>query len=225
MAAASSMMLGLTSCSDFLEEENKVGETAGLAYKTPAGLEGLVANCYTFARGWYGKEAGLGLSEMGTDLFYYGYDNKQKSLCSYNFNAAALENNVADNPCLDNYWELFYSATDVCNNAIKYVNDANFLGEDLKNRYLGEAYFLRAFYYFHMVNTWGAIPYNSEPVTAQNFNPTRMPENEVFGKVLDDLDESIAKFEAAGYKTKADGRANYWAAKALRSRVLLYAAS
>lgn len=73
MAAASSMMLGLTSCSDFLEEENKVGETAGLAYKTPAGLEGLVANCYTFARGWYGKEAGLGLSEMGTDLFYYGY--------------------------------------------------------------------------------------------------------------------------------------------------------
>ena len=225
MAAASSMMLGLTSCSDFLEEENKVGETAGLAYKTPAGLEGLVASCYTFARGWYGKEAGLGLSEMGTDLFYYGYDNKQKSLCSYNFNAAALENNVADNPCLDNYWELFYSATDVCNNAIKYVNDANFLSEDLKNRYLGEAHFLRAFYYFHMVNTWGAIPYNSEPVTAQNFNPTRMPENEVFGKVLDDLDESIAKFEAAGYKTKADGRANYWAAKALRSRVLLYAAS
>ncbi len=37
MAAASSMMLGLTSCSDFSEEENKVGETAGLAYKTPAG--------------------------------------------------------------------------------------------------------------------------------------------------------------------------------------------
>ncbi len=55
------MMLGLTSCSDFLEEENKVGETADLTYKTPSGLEGLVANCYTFARGWYGKEAGFGL--------------------------------------------------------------------------------------------------------------------------------------------------------------------
>ena len=36
MAAASSMMLGLTSCSDFLEEENKVGETADLTYKTPS---------------------------------------------------------------------------------------------------------------------------------------------------------------------------------------------
>ncbi len=60
----------------------------------------------------------------------------------------ALENNVADNPCLDHYWELFYSATDVCNNALKYINEATFLGDEEKNRYLGEAYFLRAFYYF-----------------------------------------------------------------------------
>ena len=162
---------------------------------------------------------------MGTDLFYSGYDNKQKGLCSYNLSAAALENNVADNPCLDHYWEMFYSATDVCNNAIKYVNDATFLGEDEKNRDLGEAYFMRAFYYFHMVNIWGAIPYNAEPVTAQNFTPVRTPENVVYGNILNDLDESIAKFEAAGYKTKADGRANYWAAKAFRARVLLYAAS
>ena len=79
MAVASSMMMGLTtSCSDFLEEDNKVGTTADLTYSTQAGIDGLVANCYTFARGWYGKEAALGLSEMGTDLFYYGYDNKQK---------------------------------------------------------------------------------------------------------------------------------------------------
>lgn len=225
LAAASSMMMGLTSCSDFLEEDNKVGETADLTYKTPAGLDGLVANCYTFARGWYGKEAGLGLSEMGTDLFYYGYDNKQKGLLSYNLSAASLDANTADNPCLDQYWELYYSATDVCNNAIKYVNEATFLGNDQKNRELAEAYFMRAFYYFHMVNIWGAIPYNSEPVTAQNFNPVRTPENEVYGNILTDLDKAVELFNAANYKTKADGRANYWAAKALRARVLLYAAS
>ena len=225
LAAASSMMMGLTSCSDFLEEDNKVGETADLTYKTPAGLDGLVANCYTFARGWYGKEAGLGLSEMGTDLFYYGYDNKQKGLLSYNLSAASLDANTADNPCLDQYWELYYSATDVCNNAIKYVNEATFLTDADKNRELAEAYFMRAFYYFHMVNIWGAIPYNSEPITAQNFNPVRTPENEVYGNILTDLDKAVELFDAANYKTKADGRANYWAAKALRARVLLYAAS
>ena len=225
LAAASSMMMGLTSCSDFLEEDNKVGETADLTYKTPSGLEGLVANCYTFARGWYGKEAGLGLSEMGTDLFYYGYDNKQKGLLSYNLTAAALDGNTADNPCLDQYWELYYSATDVCNNAIKYVGEATFLSEEQKNRELAEAYFMRAFYYFHMVNIWGAIPYNDAPVTAQNFNPVRTPENVVYGNILTDLDKAVDLFKAANYTTKADGRANYWAARALRARVLLYAAS
>lgn len=225
LAAASSLMMSLSSCSDFLEEDNKVGETADLTYNTPTGLEGLVANCYTFARGWYGKEAGLGLSEMGTDLFYYGYDNKQKSLLKYDVTPAALESNTSDNPCLDHYWELFYAATDVCNNAIKYVSENTFTTEETKNRYLGEAYFLRAFYYFHMVNIWGAIPYNDAPVTEQNFTPTRTPENKVYGNVLSDLDASIDYFQKANYMTKADGRANYWAARALKARVLLYAAS
>lgn len=224
--AASAVMFGMTSCSDFLTEDNKVGETAELSYSTPNGLEGLVADCYTFARGWYGKEAGLGLSEMGTDLFYYGYDNKQKSLCSYTFTSASLGNgNTADNPCLDDYWELFYCATDVCNNAIKYVGDATFLSATTKNQYLGETHFLRAFYYFHLVNIWGDVPYFDTPTTAQVFKPVRMAENKVYGKILEDIDKSIAYFDEAGYKTKEDGRANYWAARALKARVLLYAAS
>ena len=79
MLASALALLSTPSCNDVLIEDNKTGETADLTYSTKAGLDGLVASCYSFARGWYGKEAGLGLSEMGTDLFYYGYDNKQKS--------------------------------------------------------------------------------------------------------------------------------------------------
>ena len=54
---------------------------------------------------------------MGRDLFYFGYDNKQKSMLKYDISAEALGNNVADNPCLDEYWEMFYAGVDVCNNA------------------------------------------------------------------------------------------------------------
>lgn len=223
--ATSALLFSTPSCSDLLVEDNKAGETADLTYATKAGVDGLVASCYSFARGWYGKEAGLGLSEMGTDLFYYGYDNKQKSLCSYTLTAEALNDNSSDNASLDHYWELFYSAVDVCNNALKYVPVNANISESVKNQYLGEAYFLRAFYYLHMVNIWGAIPYNSTPISKIDYNPVRMPEEEVYGKILDDLDKSIAAFDAAGYKTKAQGRANYWSAKALKARTLLYAAS
>ncbi len=56
--AATALTLGTTSCSDFLEEENKVGMTADLTYSTSAGNQGLVNSCYSYSRGWRGKEAG-----------------------------------------------------------------------------------------------------------------------------------------------------------------------
>lgn len=216
----------LSSCQEeFLEEVNKTGETADLTYSTKTGIEGLVAACYSFARGWYGKEAGLGLSEMGTDLFYYGYDNKQKSLNSYDITPVSLDGNSSDNASLDHYWEMFYAATDVCNNALYYLAENEAINESAKSQYMGEAYFMRAFYYFHMVNIWGPIPYNSEPVANIVTDPERMPEEEVYSNVLSDLDLAIQAFDQAGYTTKEEGRANYWAARALKARVLLYAAS
>lgn len=223
--AAAALVMSTPSCSDFLEEDNKAGMTADLTYSTASGIQGLVSSAYSFARGWYGKEAGLGLSETGTDLFYYGYDNKQKSLNTYNITAESLDGNSSDNASLDHYWEMFYCAVDVCNTALKYVPENKVIAENLRSRFMGEAYFLRAFYYFHMVNIWGPIPYNSEPQTEIVTNPTRLSEEEVYNNILDDLDKSIAAFQAANYMIKSDGRANYWAARALKARVLLYAAS
>ncbi|HNZ68221.1 MAG: RagB/SusD family nutrient uptake outer membrane protein [Prolixibacteraceae bacterium] len=225
LLAATVLVLGTPSCSDFLEEDNKAGMTADLTYSTTSGIQGLIASAYSFARGWYGKEAGLGLSEMGTDLFYYGYDNKQKSLNSYNLTAVSLDGNSADNASLDHYWEMFYCAVDVCNTALKYVPLNTVIAESLRDRFMGEAYFLRAFYYLHMVNIWGPIPYNSEPQSTIVTNPVRVPEEVVYSNILSDLDNSIAAFDKAGYKIKSDGRANYWAARALKARTLLYAAS
>ena len=227
---ASALMTGFTSCSDFLEEDNKAGSTADLTYSTATGLSGLVNSMYAFSRGWWGKEAGLGLSEMGSDLFYYGYDNKQKSLNSYDISSAALDDDSSDNPCLDHYWELFYCAIDVCNNTIYYVgNSEDIISDDKKNAYLGEAYFMRALYYFQMVQIWGPLPYNSEPITTVTTDPVRIPEEEVVSNILSDIDTAMDYFEAASVMKKASatstGHGTYYAAQALKARVLLFAAS
>ena len=50
--AATSLTTGFTSCSDFLEEDNKTGMTADLTYNTVSGIEGLVKSCYAYTRGW-----------------------------------------------------------------------------------------------------------------------------------------------------------------------------
>lgn len=220
-----------TSCSDYLEEDNKTGETADLAYNTVSGIDGLVYSAYSYARGWWGKEPSLGLAEMGGDTFYYGYDNKQKSLLAYDLSAEALGNNTANNPCLDQYWEMFYAGVDVCNNVMKYVPTCTAINDNKKEAYLADAYFLRALYYSQMVATWGPIPYNGEPVDATNFNsaPVRQPENVIYKNILDDLKLAMEKYKATGIMSQdaatGTGRAYYYSAEALYARVALYAAS
>ena len=227
--AATAIGFGATSCSDFLEEDNKTGETADLAYNTISGIDGLIQSAYTFTHGWWGKEPSLGLAEMGSDLFYFGYDNKQKSMLKYDISAEALGNNVADNPCLDQYWEMFYAGVDVCNNALKYVPECTVIDDNKKAAYLGDAYFLRALYYSQMVALWGPIPYISEPVSSINNNPVRVPETEIYSNILSDLKLAMENYKKANIMTAkaatATGRAYYYSAEALYARVALYAAS
>ena len=230
-AFAAIALMGTTSCSDYLNEDNKTGMTADLTYATGTGIEGLVKSCYAYTRGWWGKEAGLGLTECGSDLFLAGFDNKQKSLTSYNFTARSLDGNTADDPCLDHYWEMFYDAVDVCNNALVYIDKNEVITDNKKEQYKGEVKFLRALYYLQMVSTWGPIPYNSEPIVAPvSTTPTRVPEAEVLKNIMNDIDESMNHFKNANFmQKKANGgleaRATYYAAEALKARTALYIAS
>jgi len=215
-------LLSAGSCKDFLKEDNKVGQTADLLYATETGIESLVASSYAYSRTWYGKEAGLGLSEMGSDLFYSGFDNKQKSLNSYRLTAESLDNNVNDNPCLDQYWEAFFSAVNVCNTALEYIPKNALIPEAKKSQHMGEAHFLRAFYYWHLVNIWGPVPYYKTPVNAVSTESFRDSEELVYSNILSDLDEAAKELETNKSKT---ARVHYWAVRAFKARVLLYAAS
>ena len=194
--AAATLTGGMTSCSDFLDEDNKTGQTADLTYATESGIEGLVRSCYAVSRGWWGKEAGLGLTECGSDLFLGGFDNKQTSLVTYNLSAKSLDGNTSDDACLDHYWELFYSGVDVCNNALQYIEKNTLISESKKQQYRGEAYFLRALYYSQMVATWGPIPYNAEPLTSQKMNPVREPETVVYKNSIEGSRSFVCCFMA-----------------------------
>lgn len=228
---AAAFGLGATSCSDFLEEDNKTGETAELSYNTVSGIDGLITSAYDYTHGWWGKEPSLGLAEMGSDLFYFGYDNKQKSMLKYDISAESLGNNVADNPCLDEYWEMFYAGINVCNNALKYVPECTVIDDTKKAAYTGDALFLRALYYSQMVAMWGPIPYNAEAIDGTNFNraPVRIPEAEVYANILNDLKAAMDNYKTANVMTAkaatGTGRAYYYSAEALYARVALYAAS
>jgi hypothetical protein len=214
------------SCKDYLIEDNKVGQTEDVIYSTRSGIDGVVAASYAYLRGWYGKEAAYGLSEGGTDTWLTGYDNRQKVLIDYSGITPEVASSSREtmNACFDEYWELFYTAVNVCNTGIKYVTAApsTILSENERNAYLGELKTLRAFYYWHLTETWGPVQINRDPVNNISTTARRDPVEDVYAFMLEDVNDAIDKL---ALKTAKTGRINVWAAKALKARLLIYKAS
>lgn len=220
------LMVAGTSCTDFLEENNRTSNTEDILYSSKSGIEGLVAASYSYLRGWYGKEAAMGLSEGGTDTWLTGYDNRQKVLINYSGITPEVASSTREtmNATFDEYWEMLYTAVNVCNTGIKAVNNA---GEQVlsaleRDQYLGELKTLRAFYYWHLVETWGPVQINREAVSSISSVAYRDSEEDVYAFMLNDVEEAIDHLQARTAKT---GRINLWAAKALRARLLLYKGS
>jgi len=213
-------------CKDYLLEDNRTGSTEDVIFSTRSGLDGLVASSYSYLRGWYGKEAAYGLSEGGTDTWLTAYDNRQKVLIDYSGITPEVASTSREtmNACFDEYWELFYTAVNVCNTGIKYVTaaPATIISDADKNAYLGELETLRAFYYWHLVETWGPVQINRDAVSNVSTIGHRDSEEDVYAFMLEDVSDAIDKLSL---KTAKTGHINVWAAKALKARLLLYKGS
>lgn len=212
-----------TSCSDFLEEDNKTGKTEELVYSTTDDLENLAASAYSYLHGWYGKEGGVGYSEAGTDLYYEASDCKMEVMTQYVNLGPDVMNGNDNNAILDQYWEMFYAAVNLVNTGIYYIelNEPG-LTEDRVTRLLSELKFLRAFYYWHMVETWGPVTLNTEPIRTVNLYPERNTVEEIYAQMFEDVQFAIDNLDA----TEApNSRVNYWGAKAFKARLALYYAS
>ena len=67
------------------------------------------------------------------------------------------------------------------------------MDERLKERYLGEVYFLRAYYYFRLVRAFGDVPMPMVPLTSSNeWRQPRSPKSVIYGQILSDLKNAEA---------------------------------
>ena len=139
----------LSSCKKALEENNPSGITAESVYTTPAGFETLVSAAYSYQRWWYGKEEGYSISEMGTDLWASGAGDVTTDLTNY-------INLQGTNGSLTTEWQQFYAAINLCNAGINRIGGAG-LAANVRPVREAELKFLRAFYYWHIVETWGGV--------------------------------------------------------------------
>lgn len=100
------------------------------------------------------------------------------------------------------------------------------ISDSRKNQLLGEAYFLRAFYYFDLVNNFGDVPLLTLPL--QSFEEAfdvavRVSSEEIWGQINSDLTEAKSLLPNTKYSNPAEPwRASKGAVIALEAKVALY---
>lgn len=200
-----------TSCEDYLEEDNKSGLTADAYYRTQEGIEALVSSCYTPMRFWYGKENGIALTETGTDLFTRGNGMENPPVALYNSELSG------SNEPIEFYWNRFYSALNTCNAAIERIPESP-LGAELQLVREAEARFLRAFYLWHIVETWGGVHLFTNEVKNIQETANRSSVDAFYTQIFEDLDFAVNNLPST---TSDYGRATKPAAEAFLARMYL----
>jgi hypothetical protein len=125
-------------------------------------------------------------------------------------------------------WAPLYSFIFQCNAAIEGVNSSSSLTPAVKQQLLGEAKFMRAFYYFYLVNLYGDVPLVLATDPAGNTNLARSSKIQVYQQIITDLLDAEDKLsndylDVTLLNTSSERvRPTKWAAKALLARVYLF---
>ena len=163
--------------------------------------------------------------------FMSGACDEGNSKHSYG-NERALETGQMspDNTVFD-FWANNYQQIRNCNIFLTKIDGVPAAGpanEAKKKRLTGEIYFLRAYGYFDLVRHYGGVPLVSKVygLSDTTFRVARNTFDECVTFILNDIDKAVASLPVSYADDPANmGRATSVAAKALKSRLLLYAAS
>jgi len=120
-------------------------------------------------------------------------------------------------------WGAMYTRIRATNVSLENLRVATFTDTVLNNRLKGEAHFLRAYYYHQLVRYYGAVPLvNHTYDLGQDYSLARSSFSDCVNFIVADCDSAVSLLTG---KTLAKGRATAVSALALKSRILIYAAS
>ncbi len=173
--------VGVSACS--LDEWNPSTVDVETGYKYRDGYESLINYCYDGLYYFYGKIDGIGAMEMGTDL-WANVANNETGFVLYNSNMNAQLGTLAT------IWNGMYATVNYCNTAIYYADLVeDYTSEEERNAKVAEAYFLRGWANWHLVEQFGGVSLTTIPSTETGpvNSPERASEQDFYDLIISDL--------------------------------------
>ena len=208
-------LLTFGSCGEDFLYKAPQGSIDQNALQNATGVELVVANAYAnlTENGWGATPFNWTFGGMYGGDANKGSDPGDQSV----LNEMEMYNTASTNGYLNEKWVWTYKGSKRVSIAMQIIAATTDMDAALKEVRMGELYFLRAMFYFESVKIFGPfIPYIDETF-AEN-DPKVHNDKDIYPNILADVDAAIAKLPATQPEV---GRANVWAAKALKAKILM----
>ncbi|MCB9286509.1 MAG: RagB/SusD family nutrient uptake outer membrane protein [Lewinellaceae bacterium] len=209
-----------SSCEKQLDISPKSNLELGNFFATPADFDLALAGAYDPIAVHQG-DRGFGtyfkgllmMGRAGTDEMYVDqgfWDATGKEIGNYTFSPFSRIPNAV--------WEQQYVGISRCNIVIGKINETKVpMPESTRNRILGEASFLRGFYYFQLARYYGGVPLITETTNLNEFRNIRSTLAETYERVVSDFKTA----EEYLPEVNDPGRATKFAAKSYLAKAYL----
>ncbi len=217
-ALSAGLLLATAGCKDYLKEDIRSDLTQGTYFTTPQQAQSAVTGLYDNLRimdssTGYGEAIWVGLELLPQHATSLGQSQFNNQLIN--------QRSDASNPYFSTFWNNAYYGIAAANLALARIPGIDFATDAaLQTELIGEASFVRAFLYYHLVRLYGDVPLLTTPIdaTSPDLYPARSPQADVYNLIIKDLQTA----EAAGLPVvDHTGRISQSAAKSLLASVYL----
>ncbi len=121
---------------------------------------------------------------------------------------------------LNDFWKLQYKGVTQCNLVLDNIEKISF-NESTKNRIIGEALFLRSYYYFLLTQVYGDVPMYLKVTPPDQLKIAKSPKDIIYAQILKDCEKAATLLPIINTANHV-GRATKGAALALAAKISLY---
>ena len=209
IAVACAGLMSFTACNNFLDEEPRSELTDVAYYQTQAQMEsnvnylyrtGAINSFVDFGSAYTGPF--MSIQEELTGYFSNSYEG-QEIVCKYTRELSRQENTMQLASKMDGVWDNCYRGINVANGVIAHIGSVP-MDEATANTLTAEAKFFRAFDYFLLVKTFGAVPFYTEPYElAENMELPRTEAATIYAQIEADLKDAMNVLPDATFAANA----------------------
>ena len=212
----------ICSCADFLETKVESNITTNNFFRNTSDFDmALTGVYYTFTSVEWDAQHRYG--DYFTGFMYWGRIGTDEAYVSFGNNGEDLIGNytyTAENLFVEKVWFMQYLGIQRANVVIDRLNayTGDQVSESDRARILGEAHFLRAWFYFQLARYYGEVPLVlSETTDISKLDTRKASLSEVYAQVISDYEQAeelLPVENTVGHATK-------YAATALKARAYL----